>query len=84
MGEGNKALPWSGIRDAKPKRGEETAVGGDRAPSDLVFVTSRGRKIRGGERAQLLSRFFFLFFFFFYIMYSLLRYKTLHAALAMA
>ena len=28
--------------------------------------------------------FFFFFFFFFYIMYSLLRYKNSHAALAMA
>ena len=48
-------LPWSGLRDAKPKRGEEKGVGGDRAPSDLVFVECRGRKIEGAERAQLLS-----------------------------
>ena len=57
-------------------------MGGDRAPSDLVFVELRGRKIEGTERAQLLGGFFF--FFFFYIMYSLLRYKNSHAALAMA
>jgi len=30
------------------------------------------------------SFFFFLFFFFFYIIYSLLRYKKSHGALAMA
>ena len=35
--EGNQALPWSGLRDAKPKRGEESGVGRDRAPSDLVL-----------------------------------------------
>ena len=50
--EGNQALPWSGVRDAKPKRGEETGVGGDHAPSDLVFVKCRGRKIKGAERAN--------------------------------
>ena len=46
--EGNQALPWSGLRDAKPTRGEESGVGGDRAPSDLEFVELRGRKIEGG------------------------------------
>ena len=43
-------MPWSGLRDAKRKRGEESGVGGDRAPSDLVFVKLRGRKIKGAER----------------------------------
>ena len=52
-------LPWSGLRDAKPKRGEESGVGGDHAPSDLVFVKLRGRKIEGAERAQLLGVLFF-------------------------
>ena len=33
---GNQVLPWSELRDAKPKRGEESGVRGDRAPSDLV------------------------------------------------
>ena len=51
---GKQALPWSELRDAKPKRGEESGVGGDRAPSDLVFVKCRGRKIKGAERAILL------------------------------
>ena len=50
--EGNQALPWSGLRDAKPKRGEESGMGGDRAPSDLVFVKLRGTKIEGAERAN--------------------------------
>ena len=31
--------------------GKETGVGGDRVPSDLVFVECRGRKIGGAERA---------------------------------
>ena len=48
--EENQALPWSGLRDAKPKRREESGVGGDRAPSDLVFVECRGRKIEGAKR----------------------------------
>ena len=48
--EGNQALPWSGLRDAKPKQGEDSGVGGDRAPGDLVFVKCRGRKIEGAER----------------------------------
>ena len=50
--EGTQALPWSGLRDAKPKRAEETGVGGDRAPSNLVFVKCRGRKIKGAEYAN--------------------------------
>ena len=52
--EENQALPWSGLRDAKPKRGEESGVGGDRAPSDLVFVKCRGRKVKGAERVTTL------------------------------
>ena len=51
QGEGNLVLPWSGLRDSKPKRGEEKGVGGDRAPSDLVLVKCRGRKIKGAEHA---------------------------------
>ena len=49
-------MPWSGLRDAKPKRGEESGVEGDRAPIDSVFVELRGRKIEGAERAILLAR----------------------------
>ena len=60
-------------------------MGADRAPSDLVFVKCRDRNIAGAERATLLAHFFFFSsFFFFYIMYSLLRYKNSHTALAMA
>ena len=84
MEEENQALPWSGVRDAKPKRGEESGVRGDRAPSDLVFVELRGRKIEGAERVQFPGGFALFFFFFFYIMYSLLRYKNSRAVLAMA
>ena len=36
--------------------GKETGVGGDRAPSDLVLVACRGRKIEGAERAVLFAR----------------------------
>ena len=64
----NQALPWLGLRDAKPKRGKESGVGGDCAPSDLVFVKCRGRKIEGTERATPKSSFLF---FFSYIMRSL-------------
>ena len=63
-GEGGQPGTWPGLRDAKPKRGGEIGVGGDRAPSSLVFVKLRGRKIEGAERAQLLSGFFFFFSFF--------------------
>ena len=59
---GNKALPWSGLRDAKPKQGEESGVGGDCEPSDLVFLECRGRKIEGTERAQPLGVFFLFLF----------------------
>ena len=48
--------------------------------------TGEDRKAGRGS-GQLLSGFFSFFFFFFlifYIMYSLLRYKNSHAALAMA
>ena len=78
-------MPWSGLRDAKPKRGEESGVGGDRAPSDLVFVKLRGRKKEGAERAQFLSVFFFVFLFFFFLYHAFIvfRYKKLRAALAM-
>ena len=40
------------------KRGEESGAGGDRAPSDLVFVKCRGRKIEGAERANYTAPFF--------------------------
>ena len=50
--EGGQPGTWPGLRDAKPKRGEEFGVGGDRAPSNLVFVKYRGRKIEGAERAD--------------------------------
>ena len=39
--------------------------------------------VRKMVRAQLLGGHFVFFFFFFYIMYSLLRYKNSHIALAM-
>ena len=43
---------WPGLRDARPKGGSEIGVGGNRAPSNLVFVNLRGRKIEGAERAK--------------------------------
>ena len=56
------------------------------AISSLVSGTAEGLRWRrplGGSSTP--RRFFFFFFFsFFYIMYSLLRYKNSHAALAMA
>ena len=45
---------------------------------------SIARGVREIVRGELLGLLFFFFFFFFYIMYSLLRYKNSHAALAMA
>ena len=42
-----------GLRDARPKRSKEIGVGGNRAPSNLVFVKCRGRKIEGAECDQL-------------------------------
>ena len=59
-------------------------MGGNRAPSNWLFVKLRGRRIEGEERAQLRAGFFFFFLFLSYIMYFLLRYKNLHAELAMA
>ena len=82
-GEEGQPGTWPGLREAKPKRGREIGVGGDHAPSNLVFVKLRGRKIEGACPLGPFL-FFFFFFFFFYIMYSLLRYKNSHAALAMA
>lgn len=52
----NQALPRSALWDAKPMRGEENGVRGDRAPSHLVIVECRDRKIEGAERGQLLTR----------------------------
>ena len=49
-GEGGQPGTWPGLRDARPKRGREIGVGGNRAPSNLVFVKLRGRKIEGAER----------------------------------
>ena len=43
------------------------------------------RRSTGGKQAsKKIGGFFFFFFFFFYIIYSLLRYKKSHGALAMA
>ena len=47
---------WEGLRDTRPKRDRKIGVGGNRAPSNLVFVKLRGRKIEGAERAILLAR----------------------------
>ena len=51
-GEGAQPGTWPGLRDARPKRGEEIGVGGNRAPSDLGFVKLTGRKIEGTERGN--------------------------------
>ena len=51
--EGRQPGTWPGLRDAKPKRSEEFGVGGDRAPSNSMFVKCRGRKIEGAERGPL-------------------------------
>jgi len=46
---------------------------------------NEGGRLVGGEVRAREGSFFFLFFsFFFYIIYSLLRYKKSHGALAMA
>ena len=37
MEAGNQVLPWSGLRDAKSKREEESGMGEDCAPRDLVL-----------------------------------------------
>ena len=50
--EGGQPGTWLGLRDARPKRSQEIGVGGNRAPSSLVFVKFRGRKIEGAERAR--------------------------------
>ena len=52
-GEGGQPGTWPGLRDARPKRGREIGVGENRAPSNLVFVKLRGRKIEGAEREFL-------------------------------
>ena len=49
-GEGGQSGTRPGLRDARPKRGREIGVGGNRAPSNLEFVKRRGRKIEGAER----------------------------------
>ena len=51
--EGGQSGTWPGLRDARPKRGRKIGVGGDRAPSSLVFVKLRGRKKEGAERGRL-------------------------------
>ena len=51
-GEGGQPGTWPGLRDARLKRGRKIGVGGDRAPSSLVFVNLRGRKIEGAERVM--------------------------------
>ena len=53
--EGGQPGTWPALRDVKPKRSEEFGVGGDRAPSNSVFVECRGRKIEGAERAILVA-----------------------------
>ena len=50
-GEWGQPRTWPGLRDARLKRGREVGIGGDRAPSSLVLVKLRGRKIGGAERA---------------------------------
>ena len=52
VGEVGQPGTWPGLRDAKPKGGREIGKGRDRAPSNLVFVKLRGRKITGAERAN--------------------------------
>ena len=54
-GEGGQPGTWPGLRDARPKRDRKIGVGGDRAPSNLVFVKLRGRKIEGAERVSTKS-----------------------------
>ena len=88
-GEGGQPGTWPGLRDARPKRGGVIGVRGDRAPSSLVFVKLRGRKIEGAEHEnrgcgawQILGVFFFFFFFFLYHAFLVFRYKKLPAALA--
>ena len=66
-GEGGQPGTWPGLRDARPKQGREIGVGGDRAPSSLVFVKLRGRKIEGAECLPLL-RVFFSFFFLYHVL----------------
>ena len=65
-GGGNKALPWSGLRNAKPMRREGSDEGGDRVPNDLVLVKSRGREGGGAEYAVLLACLFFISFLSFF------------------
>ena len=54
-GGGGQPGTWPGLRDARSERGREMRVGGNRAPSNLVFVKLRGRKIEGAERALCFS-----------------------------
>ena len=65
--EGGHHGTWPGLRDARPKRSPEIGVEGNRAPSSLVFVKFRGRKIEGAERASSFwpgFSFFFLYHLF--------------------
>ena len=57
-------MTWSGLRDAKPKRGGKSGLRGDRAPSDVVLCKCKGRKIEGAERDPNSCPLFFFFFFF--------------------
>ena len=55
-GEGGQPGTWPGLRDARPKRCSETSLGGNHAPSNLVFVNIRGMKIEGAECDIFLAR----------------------------
>ena len=59
-------MPWSELRDAKPKREEETGVGGDRVPSDLVFCRMLGQE-NEGRGACPTPKWFFFFFFLYHV-----------------
>jgi len=73
------------LRDAKPKRGAKVSGGAGSSTIRQAVVKCGGRKKGGTERAYLFGSFYlFCLCLFIYIMYSLLRDKNSHAALAMA
>ena len=55
-----------------------------KAPDVGMHGQNQGRRLVSGEVRAREGFFFFFFSFFFYIIYSLLRYKKSHGALAMA
>ena len=63
-GEGGQPRIWPGLRETRPKRGRKIGVAGDRAPSSLVCIKLRGRKIEGAEHATYTAPFFTFCFFF--------------------